>query len=682
MPDNKLYLEKSLYLKQHAENPIHWWSWGSEALNYARDNNKLVFLSIGYSSCHWCHVMAHESFEDQATADYLNKNFVSIKVDREEHPDVDHYYQSVCTVMTGRGGWPLTVFLTPEGKAFFAGTYFPKVARQGMPSFMELLAHITDLYKKSPEDVRKNGEDIATKVRETVKLENKIDFQGHFPPPSAIMNALSNYADKTNGGYGQAPKFPHFSFLEWASEQILEGMIPQDQGLHIVETVEKMLMGGLYDHVKGGIHRYSVDEKFMVPHFEKMLYDQAGLLKLLSKVTQFYPSPLMYDALIQTMDYLESEMQDEKGFFFSAQDADSEGQEGLYFTFSQEEFLMALEEANEKVKNKKDYFLKVFNITEKGNFEQGLNVISLNPEFKTEFYTPEGWDEIREVRRVLLEQRKMRIPPATDRKGIAGWNWMIMAALADIVQYCSVTPIKEQAFRMIQNSVEGCLKEFLGTNEASGRHYLTHVNTIASQTLYLEDYTNFADAQIRLFEVTGNPVFKTNALESADFILKNFIKDKKIYQISLNDASNNIENLQAPFYDQSYRSSAMTLIQVLNRLKVHRAELAPAELFGEEFEMFAQYTLSNPLGHGEGLRALTYPTMIFRKIEVPQAWLGNADFIELRSHFFNRFVMDYHTRDQNSWQICHATACEAQGKGLSDFQSLFIAPEAQGNNAQ
>lgn len=682
MPDNKLYLEKSLYLKQHAENPIHWWSWGTEALNYARDNNKLVFLSIGYSSCHWCHVMANESFENQATADYLNKNFVSIKVDREEHPDVDHYYQSVCTVMTGRGGWPLTVFLTPEGKAFFAGTYFPKVARQGMPSFMELLAHITDLYKKSPEDVRKNGEDIAAKVRETVKLENKIDFQGHFPPPSAIMNALSNYADKTNGGYGQAPKFPHFSFLEWASEQILEGMIPQDQGLHIVETVEKMLMGGIYDHVKGGIHRYSVDEKFMVPHFEKMLYDQAGLLKLLSKVTQFYPSPLMYDALIQTMDYLESEMQDEKGFFFSAQDADSEGQEGLYFTFSQEEFLMALEEANEKVKNKKDYFLKVFNITEKGNFEQGLNVISLNPELKTEFYTPEGWDEIREVRRVLLEQRKMRIPPATDRKGIAGWNWMIIAALADIVQYCSVTPIKEQAFRMIQNSVEGCLKEFLGTNEASGRHYLTHVNTIASQTLYLEDYTNFADAQIRLFEVTGNPVFKTNALESADFILKNFIKDKKIYQVSLNDASNNIENLQAPFYDQSYRSSAMTLIQVLNRLKVHRAELAPAEIFGEEFEMFAQYTLSNPLGHGEGLRALTYPTMIFRKIEVPQAWLGNADFIELRSHFFNRFVMDYHTRDQDSWQICHATACEAQGKGLSDFQSLFIAPEAQENNAQ
>lgn len=681
MSENKLHLEKSLYLKQHAENPIHWWSWGVEALKNAKDNNKLIFLSIGYSSCHWCHVMAHESFEDQTTADFLNKHFVSIKVDREEHPDVDHYFQSVCSVMTGRGGWPLTVFLTPEGQPFFAGTYFPKEPRQGMPSFMELLGHITSSYRENPEEVKKNAQEITEKISAPIQLENKIDFQGHFPAPSAIMNALSNYADKTNGGYGQAPKFPHFAFLEWASEQILEGMIPQDQGLHIVETVEKMLMGGLYDHVKGGIHRYSVDEKFMVPHFEKMLYDQAGLLKLLSKVTQFYPSPLMYDALIQTMDYLESEMQDEKGHFFSAQDADSEGQEGLYFTFSKEEFLMSLEEANEKVKAKKDYLLNVFNISEKGNFEHGLNVISLNPTLKNEFYSPEGWDEIREVRRVLLEQRKMRIPPATDRKGIAGWNWMLMSALADIVQYCSVAPIKEQAFRLIQNSIESCLKEFLGTNEA-GRHFIKHVNTTDHKTLYLEDYANFADAQIRLYEVTGNAVFKTNALESADFMLKNFVKDKKFYQTSLNDPSNGIENLTSPFYDQSYRSSAMTMIQTLNRLKVFNPALDPKEILGEEFEMLAQYTLSNPLGHGEGLRALTYPTVIYRKIEVPQKWLGHVDFIELRSHFFGRFVMDYHTRSDEEWQICHATACEATGKGLDEFKALFVNPAQENSSAQ
>ncbi len=675
MSENKLHLEKSLYLKQHAENPIHWWSWGSDALETARKENKLIFLSIGYSSCHWCHVMNDESFEDQATADYLNQNFISIKIDREEHPDVDHYFQSVSTIMTGRGGWPLSIFLTPENKAFFAGTYFPKTARQGMPSFMDLLNHTTSSFKNNPAEIQKTADEVFEKVKSDIVLENKIEFQGHFPPPSAIMNALANYADKTNGGYGQAPKFPHFSFLEWAAEQILEGMIPQEQGLHIVETVEKMLMGGLYDQVKGGIHRYSVDEKFLVPHFEKMLYDQAGLLKLLSKVTQFYPSPLMYDALIQTMDYLESEMQDEKGFFFSGQDADSEGKEGLYFTFSQEEFMMAFEEANEVVRSKRDHYLKVFNITEKGNFEDGLNVISLNPEFKNEFYSPEGWDEIREIRRVLLEQRKMRIPPSTDRKGIAGQNWMILGALADVVQYCAVAPIKEQAFTMIKDSVEGCLKEFLGTNEATGRHYLKHVNTNDHKTLYLEDYANFADAQIRLYEVTANPVFKVNALEAADFILKNFIKDKKIYQVSLNDPSNGIENLQAPFYDQSYRSPAMTLIQVLSRLQVHNPALSPVEIFGEQFEMFSQYTLSNPLGHGEGLRAMTYPTVIFRKIEVPQEWLSNIEFIDLRSHFFMRFLLDYHTRDNESWQICHATSCEANGKGFNDFKALFMSPE-------
>lgn len=682
MSENKLHLEKSLYLRQHAENPIHWNTWSSEALNNAKKNNKLIFLSIGYSSCHWCHVMAHESFEDQKTADLLNAGFVSIKVDREEHPDVDHYYQSVCSQMTGRGGWPLTVILTPDGKPFIAGTYFPKFSRQGMPSFTDLLNHASTSYKTLPDEVSKTAAEAIKKITTPNTVENKIEFQGHFPPPSAIINALSNYADKTNGGYGGAPKFPHFSFLEWSAEQILEGMIPQEQGLHIVETVEKMLMGGLYDHLKGGIHRYSVDEKFLVPHFEKMLYDQAGLIRVLAKVTQFYPSPLLFDALIQTMDYLESEMQDESGYFFSAQDADSEGKEGLYFSFSQEEFLESFEEANEVVKAKKDYFLKIFNITEKGNFEQGLNVISLNHEFKNEFYSPEGWNEVREVRRVLLEQRKMRIPPATDRKGVSGWNYMILAALADVVQYCSVPTIREQAFKLIQKSIEGSLKQFVAINESTGKHYLQHVNTSAHKTLYLEDYVNFTDSQIRLYEVTGNHVFKANALETADFILKNFIKDRKIYQVSLNDPDNGLENLLSPFYDQSYRSSAMALVQVLNRLKVHSMDLAPQEIFGEDFEIFAQFTLSNPLGHGEGLRALSYPTQIFRKIEVPLKWLSNPKFIELRSHFFSRFVMDYNDKDENAWQICHATACEAQGKGFEDFKALFVNPAQENDGAQ
>src|SRR5690606_15810168 len=254
-----------------------------------------------------------------------------------------------------------------------------------------------------------------------------------FPGPSAIMNALKNYADVKNGGYGKAPKFPHFSFYEWACEQILEGMIPQEQGQHIVETIEKMLMGGLYDHAKGGIHRYSVDDKYLVPHFEKMLYDQAGLLKVLAKLSQFYPSPLIFDGILQTLDYLKTEMLADEGYFFSAQDADSEGTEGLYFTYTKEEFEQSFEDAPPEQKIKIDQYLNWFNITEKGNFEHGLNVLSLNPELKADFYSQDGWQEVRDIRRRLLEQRKMRIPPATDRKGLSAWNYLLLSALSDVV---------------------------------------------------------------------------------------------------------------------------------------------------------------------------------------------------------------------------------------------------------
>lgn len=671
MSENKLHLENSLYLKQHAENPIHWWAYGEQPLKKAKELNKLIFLSIGYSSCHWCHVMAHESFEDEATAKYLNENFVSIKVDREEYPDLDHYYQMACSVMTGRGGWPLTVILTPDGKPFFAGTYFPKVARQNLPSFMDVLTQIQDTFQKTPEQVLQGATNLVEELKKPNTLEKKIEFQGHFPAPSGIMNALKNYADPTNGGYGKAPKFPHFAFYEWAAEQILEGMIPKEQGQHIVETVEKMMMGGLYDHVKGGIHRYSVDEKFMIPHFEKMLYDQAGLLKVLAKVSQFYPSPVIFDGILQTLDYIASEMISDDGYFFSAQDADSEGTEGLYFTFSKEEFVQSFDEAPETQKKKIDHYLKMFNITDKGNFEHGLNVISLNFDMKQEFYSQEGWQEVREIRRRLLEMRKLRLPPATDRKGIAGWNYMLLSALTDVIQYCPIDSIQGQAFNLIQATVEGCLKQFITDDKSSGRHLIKHSNTIEKQALYLEDYVNFAEAQLRLYEVTSNEVFKRNCLETADFILKNFLQEEDLFTTALTQTTFGITNVPAPIYDQSYRSSVMTLVHLFSRLTVFNPDLSPEVIFKNKYAEFAQFILLNPLGHGEGLRAMTYPLQIFRKVEVPRVWLEKPDFLEMRSHFFSRFVMDYHTRDEQSYQICTAQTCEVQGQGFENFQGLF-----------
>lgn len=675
MSDNKLHLEKSLYLKQHAENPIHWQAYGEQPLNKAREAGSLIFLSIGYSSCHWCHVMAHESFEDQATADFLNKHFISIKVDREEYPDLDHYYQTACSLMTGRGGWPLTVFLTPDGKPFFVGTYFPKVGREGMPSFLEVLKHIEMTYRTTPTVFLENADKLIEGIKKPQSLEKKIEFKGHFPAPSAIMNALKNYADPKNGGYGAAPKFPHFAFYEWAAEQILEGMIPKEQGSHIVETVERMLMGGLYDQVKGGIHRYSTDEKFMIPHFEKMLYDQAGLLKVLSKICQFYPSPLIFDGILQTLDYLSSEMVSEEGFFFSAQDADSEGTEGLYFTFSKDEFVESFQDAPDEQKERLEYFLNVFNITDKGNFDHGLNVISLNFDVKAEFYTQEGWQEIREVRRRLLEQRKLRMPPATDRKGIAGWNYLLISALCDVVQYCPVEIIQQQAFALIQQTVEGCLTQFLTVDKETGRHLMKHSNTIENQALYFEDYVQFTDAQLRLFEITGNEIFKRNALDSLEFTIKSFILDEQVYSTALSKGTVGIDNLPAPTFDQSYRSSVMTFLHLLSRCSVFKSEFNPAEIFKTRLADFTQFALANPLGYGEGLRAMTYPLNIYRRIEVPYKWIENAEFLEMRSHFFSRFVLDYHTREDESFQICNRDACETQGKNFDQFKKLFKMKE-------
>ena len=680
MSENKLHLEKSLYLKQHAENPVHWWPYGEQVLKKAKELNKPIFLSIGYSSCHWCHVMAHESFEDQMTADFLNEHFISIKVDREEYPDVDQYFQNVCSLLTGRGGWPLTIFLTPEAKPFIAGTYFPKTSRDKIPSFMDLLRHIQKEFSSNPKMFLENADKISEEIKKPNVIENKVQFQGHFPAPSAVMNAMKSHQDDKNGGYGKAPKFPHFPFFEWACEQILEGMIPQEQGEHIVKTLELMMMGGLYDHAKGGIHRYSVDDKFLVPHFEKMLYDQAGLLKVLSKLSQFYPSPIVFDGILQTLDYLKTEMLSEEGYFFSAQDADSEGREGLYFTFTQEEFEASFEDAPAEQRARIDHYAEVFNISSKGNFEDGLNVISLNPKFKNEFYTQDGWQEIRDIRRRLLEQRKLRLPPATDRKGISSWNFMLISALADVIQYCPIDIIRQQATELTQASVEGCLKTFLAT-EANGKNTIKHSTTLEKQAEYFEDYVYFTESQLRLYEISGNDVFKKNAIDTAFFIKDHFIQGKDVFITSLKNHTPGLDKIHAVTFDQSYRSPMMTYLLTLSRLSTFKLELDPENFLGKEFiQDMIQFTLYSPLAHGEGLRALTYPLNIFRKIEVPLNWLNMPDFQELRSHFFPRFVLNYQTNDQETYQICSAQSCEVTGKGFLNFKNLFKMQEEQNGN--
>lgn len=672
---NRLSNEKSLYLKQHEKNPIHWWAYSEEAIAEAKKKNLLIFLSIGYSACHWCHVMAHESFEDQATADFLNQNYICIKVDREEFPDIDQYYQKACQGFGRNGGWPLSAFLTPEMKPLFIGTYFPKERRKEMPSFMDVLNELKKIYESNNQEMFSNADKIKAMVEAGPVLENKVEFQGHFPPPAAVLNALKNFQDNEFGGYGAAPKFPHFAFYEWALEQMLEGTVAQDQGQFILESLEKMMMGGVYDHLRGGIHRYSTDKMWMVPHFEKMLYDQAGLLRVLTKASIMYPTPLFFDAIIQTLDYLQNEMLHEQKYFMSAQDADSEGMEGLYFTFSKEEVLETLVNSeNQKLIDNKEKILDWMNITDTANFEQGLSVISLNINKRNEIYERDNWELLREAKQVLLENRKCRIPPATDSKGIASWNFMIVSALIDVIQYSRLDPIRSQATSLLNMCLDSIHVNFLVQKDNST--IMRHSTTKASTLSYFEDYACFAEMQVRLYEITSNQIFKQNALDAISFIFKEFYKDGYFYTRAIaTDKDVNYGNIPTPILDGSFKSPLSNFISLIRRVNI----LAPEEKWLEKMskvnELVLHTALQHPIAAGEALRAFTYPDEIYRKIEVPKNWLRLPEFNQFMPSFASRFMLEYHDREDNSWQICNNKVCEVTGTTIEEFIDVFTPEE-------
>lgn len=676
---NRLKDEKSAYLLQHKENPVHWWNYGPEALLFAKEQNLPIFLSIGYSSCHWCHVMAHESFQDEVTAQYLNENFVCIKIDREELPDLDNYYQAACHLFTNGGGWPLSAFTLPDMRPFFVGTYFPKNARNGETSFMELLKELKRAYTEEHDKVEENASRVTETIEKGMVSNEKVDFSGHFPAPMSVLEALKQFRDEEFGGHGNPPKFPQFAFYEWALEQMLEGMVTKEHGDHVVKTMESILLGGICDHARGGIHRYSTDEKWLVPHFEKMLYDQAGFLKTLSKLSLIYGSPLVYDAIFNTLDYLENEMLGENNIFFSAQDADSEGVEGLYFTYTKEEFedvLNANDDENESFAKNRENILKWFQISEEGNFENKLNVISLAKDHLEEIYTQDGWDLVRKVRQALLKDRKERIPPVTDSKGIAGWNFMMVTALVDVMQYCRIEAIRNRASTLFNRVIEGVYKEFLVAKDGEGMK-IRHVTTKEGTLPYFEDYVFFSEAMLRVYEITGNPVFKDNFKDTFSFIAKEFSEGQyfKTRAIATNDfelyPNQNFSN-----FDTSFKSAAATMILLSRRASILFMDKELEDQFRDIAEQMTHEVLKNPLGSGEALRALTYPKEAYRVIKIPREWAKEARFINFIPYFMSRFVLDYVEGSDDRFEICAMGQCELAGSGIEEFiQALTPANE-------
>lgn len=675
---NRLKNEKSAYLRQHENNPIFWWAYGPQAIQKAKDEDKPIFLSVGYSSCHWCHVMAHESFEDQATADILNEHYICIKVDREEYPDIDQYYQQACQLFTQTGGWPLSAFLLPDLRPFFVGTYFPKDGDKDHASFRDIITELNRAFNNDKDQVVDNATKATEALSTGVIPDEKVEFEGHFPPPMAILEAIKQFEDSENGGYGTTPKFPQFSFYLWAVEQMLEGMVDKEKGEHIIKSLEKMLMGGIMDHARGGIHRYATKENWDEPHYEKMLYDQAGLLSLLAKLSLIHPSPLVYDHLLNTLEYLEAEMIGDNKHFFAGQDADSEGVEGLYFTFTEEEFEdianVALEAKASTDENQEPLFCLEQVKTWFNIMGPGLHSISLNYDMRNEIFTLKAWDLVREIKKGILDQRKQRIPPFTDNKGIASWNFQIVSSLVDVMQYCKIDVIRQHASKLFNQSLDGLYNQFLLKKE-DNKMGLRHSTTKEASLPYLEDFVFFAETQLRVYEITGNPIFKNNFKDTLDFIYEEFVDEKHVKTRA--KSSNDFElypNIDASPFDASFKSPVATLLFLARRASLLFLDRDWTDRIELVLEKATNDILKNPIGSGEGLRALTYPDDSFRIVKLPNKWLTDAKFLGFMPYFLSRFVLDYHNEEGEEWQICNITTCELQGEGIDSFMET-LAPK-------
>ena len=423
---NRLANATSPYLLQHQHNPVDWHEWGDEALALARDKDLPILLSVGYSACHWCHVMAHESFEDDATAAYMNDHFVNIKVDREERPDIDRIYMDALQAMTGHGGWPMTVFLTPDGGPFFAGTYYPKEPRGHMPSFRQVLASVSDAWTDKRDEIDTQARRLAEAVRKGIPA-------GDAPPVDAAVDTFLGHMattfDTEWGGFGGAPKFPQAPLLELmlkaavhnpATRPTIEPMLRR--------TLDAMRAGGIYDQIGGGFARYSVDHQWLIPHFEKMLYDNALLARIYLRAGQVFDEPRYTATAREILDYLAKGMRDDAGGIHAAEDADSEGEEGKFYVWSYEEF-------REVAGDDADVACHLYGVTPSGNFEGNNNLyLPHSPEEAAEALGMPVNDLVATKLRVdaaLLEARRNRVHPGRDDKVIAAWNGLALRAFAE-----------------------------------------------------------------------------------------------------------------------------------------------------------------------------------------------------------------------------------------------------------
>ncbi len=507
---NRLIHETSPYLRQHAHNPVDWYPWGQEALDKAKREDKPILLSIGYSACHWCHVMERESFENEAIAEVMNAHFVNIKVDREERPDLDTLYMNYVQMTTGSGGWPMTVFLTPDQIPFYGGTYFPPEDRSGRPGFGRLCLTLAEAYREKKEEIEARGPDIVQRLAAMNTL----------PPAAGKVTAASldlafdqlvPRFDTTHGGFTGAPKFPGSMSLAFLLRHFSRA--GRQEGRDFVTlSLQKMAGGGMYDQLGGGFHRYSVDERWLVPHFEKMLYDNALLSRLYLEAYQLDPQPLYARVVEEILDYVVREMLNSEGGFYSTQDADSEGHEGKFFIWTPREIGEILGEEKGKV------FCRYYDVTAQGNFE-GANILNvprpLEQVARELSLSPGELSRIlSEGRQRLFREREKRIKPHRDEKILTGWNGMMAVSFVE----ASVVLQRADYLEVARRNARFLLKHLC----RKGRIFRTHKDGVSKLRGYLDDYANFVEQLLALYQATGEREWLDEAVIYNDAMLEQF----------------------------------------------------------------------------------------------------------------------------------------------------------------
>lgn len=583
---NKLAKESSPYLLQHANNPVDWYPWCDEAFEKAKKENKPIFLSIGYSTCHWCHVMAHESFEDETVAEILNKNFICIKVDREERPDIDNIYMLASQIITGRGGWPLSIFMTADKKPFFAGTYFPKFSYAGRIGFVDLLNNVIKFWESKKDELLRSSDEITRYLNLEIATDSSESLQEEIF--NKTFTSLKNNFDEEYGGFGTSPKFPSPHNLIFLMNYYLR--YKNNEALKmVIKTLEEMRKGGIYDQIGFGFHRYSTDEKWLVPHFEKMLYDQAMMINAYTLAYKITRDNFYKEVVYEIYSYLNTEMLSPEGAYYSAIDADSDGEEGKFYLWKSKEL-------EEIIPDKYETIRKIFNVSDEGNFLNeatkkltGKNILYLKNRLldvlKEESLT---YEEYEQIRKKLLNFRSKRIPPLKDDKILTDWNSLLISSF---VKACIVFEDD-----MFLKSAINCYDFIMENLFIDNKLFHVWKDNRSYTNGFVDDYAFLINASLELYKATLDENYLLNSINFDNVLYNEFWDNEKGGYFFTSKNDDNIVRTKILF-DGAIPSG--NSVQLLNLIKLYHYTGNPfySELINKQLKAFSKQVNSATLGY-------------------------------------------------------------------------------------